>query len=39
MYNSVICFPFAEHHFVDVAQFKGGAYDLIIFEEVQASNF
>jgi hypothetical protein len=34
MYNSVIYFPFAEHPLVDVDQFKGGAYDLIIFEEV-----
>ena len=33
MYNSVICSPFVEHPFVDVAQFKGGAYDLSICEE------
>ncbi len=39
MYNSVICSPFVEHPFVDVAQFNAGAYDLTIFEEGQASNF
>ena len=39
MYNSVICSPFVEHPFVDVAQFEAGAYDLTIFEEGQASNF
>ena len=39
MYNSVICSPFVEHPFVDVAQFDAGAYDLTIFEEGQASNF
>lgn len=39
MYNSVICSPFVEHPFVDVAQFDACAYDLTIFEEGQASNF
>jgi hypothetical protein len=39
MYNSVICSPFVEHPFVDVAQFDAGVYDLTIFEEGQASNF
>ena len=39
MYNSVICSPFVEHPFVDVAQSDAGAYDLTIFEEGQASNF
>jgi hypothetical protein len=33
MYNSVICSPFVEHPFVDVAQFYAGFYDLTIFEE------
>jgi hypothetical protein len=39
MYNSVICSPFVEHPFVDVAQSDAGAYDLTIFEDGQASNF
>jgi hypothetical protein len=39
MYNSVICSPFVEHPFVDVAQFDADVYDLTIFEEGQASNF
>ena len=39
MYNCVICSPFVEHPFVDVAQFDAGVYDLTIFEEGQASNF
>ncbi len=39
MYNSVICSPFVEHPFVDIAQSDAGAYDLTIFEEGQASNF
>lgn len=39
MYNSVICSPFVEHPFVDVAQFDAGVYDLTIFEEGQTSNF
>jgi hypothetical protein len=30
MYNSVICSPFVEHPFVDVAQFDAGDYDLTI---------
>ena len=39
MYNSVICSPFVEHPFVDVAQFDAGVYDLTIFEDGQYSNF
>lgn len=39
MYNSVICSPFVEHPFVDVAQFDAGVYDLTIFEDGQSSNF
>ncbi len=39
MYNSVICSPFVEHPFVDVAQFDAGVYDLTIFVEGKASNF
>jgi hypothetical protein len=39
MYTFVICSPFVEHPIVDVAQFDGGEYDIIVFEAGQPSNF
>lgn len=39
MYTYVICSPFVEHPVVDIAQFDGGDYDIVVFEEGQSSNF
>lgn len=39
MYTFVICSPFVEHPILDVAQFDGGEYDVIVFDEGQPSNF
>lgn len=39
MYTFVICSPFVEHPILDVAQFDGGEYDVVVFDEGQPSNF
>ncbi len=38
MYNSVICSPFVEHPFVDVAQFEARYFEIALLEEGQVYN-
>ena len=39
MYTFVNVSPFVEHPVLDIAQFDGGEYDIVVFEDGQTSNF